>query len=117
MLGPQPDAGAVVEPQPSFLRLFRWDLQPFSLPQPLDALVIDLPPGLTQQCRDAAIAIATILPCQLDHVGDETLLVFSASGNMTLCRTVLTKHATGTAFRDAKPVTYKVNVVSSARRA
>ena len=60
--------------------------------------------SLTKQRCDAAIAISAILPGQFDHGGDETLLVFPASGNMTLCQTVLTEHATGTALRDAKTV-------------
>lgn len=68
-----------------FPPLLVWHLQPLPLPQPLDALVIDLPARLAQQGRNAAIAVTTILPGQLDHVGDETLLVSSAPGNMTLC--------------------------------
>jgi hypothetical protein len=36
---------------------------------------------------------------------------------MTLCGTVLSEHATSTAFGDAKPVTHKLDAVSSARRA
>jgi len=57
------------------------------------------------------------LPCQFDHVGHETLLVFPASGKMALCRTVLTKYTTGTAFRNTKPVAYQIYAVASARRA
>ena len=116
-LGPQTDAGAVVEPEPGLLRLFCRDLEPFSLPQPLNTLVVDLPASLTKKRGNAAIAVATILPCQFDHIGDETVLVFPASGYMALCRTVLTKHATGSAFGDAKTVTHPINAVASARRA
>jgi hypothetical protein len=36
---------------------------------------------------------------------------------MTLCGTVLSEHATSTAFGNAKPVTHKLDAVSSARRA
>ena len=117
ILWSQTDAGSVVEPQSGLLRLFRRDFEPLSLPQPFDTLVVDLPAGLTKQRGDAAIAVATILTCQLNHVGNETLLVFPALGNTTLCRTVLTEHATGTAFRNAKPVTHQINAVASARRA
>ena len=112
-----PDARPVIEPQPALLRLLLWDLQPLSLPRPLDALVIDRPAGLAQKRSNAAIAIATILPCQLDHVGNETRLVLPAFGNMTLGRTMLTENATGAALRYAKPVAYKVDAESSARRA
>jgi len=97
--------------------LFRRDLEPLSPPQPFDTFVVDLPASLTKQSRDTAIAVATILPCQLYHVGDETILVLPAPGNTTLCRTVLTKHATGAAFGNTKTVTHQVDAVASARRA
>ena len=97
--------------------MFCWDFKPLSLPQPFDTLVVNLPASLTKKRGDTAIAVSTILPCQFDHVGDETFLVFPASGNMALCRTVLTKHATGSAFGDAKTVTHSINAVASARRA
>ena len=47
------------------------------------------------------IAIVPILPSQFDHVGDEPLFVVPATRYMTLGGAMLTKSATGTAFRDA----------------
>ena len=47
-LGAQPDAGAVIEPEPDPLRLLAGHLQPLAPPQALDPLVVDLPAGVAQ---------------------------------------------------------------------
>jgi len=48
VLWPQPYAGSVVQPETSFLRLFHWHFQPLTPPQAFNALVIDLPAGISQ---------------------------------------------------------------------
>ena len=45
----QPDARPIIEPQTAFLGLLWRDLQPLTLPQAFDPLVIDLPARVTQQ--------------------------------------------------------------------
>ena len=52
VLGPEPDAGAVVQPQAAALWLPGRNLQPLASPDTLDPLVVDEPAGPTQQLRD-----------------------------------------------------------------
>ena len=97
-LGPQPDAGSVIEPQPGALGLLRGDLQPLASPDPLDALVVDQPVGLAQQLGNLTIAIAAILPSQLDDAGRQLLFVVTAPRDLALRRAMLPKSRTGTAL-------------------
>ena len=43
----EPNARSVVQPQPTALRLFLWNLQPLTAPQLFHALIIDLPTRVT----------------------------------------------------------------------
>ena len=62
------------------------NLQPLTLPDTLDPLVVDYPARLAQELGDLAIAIAAVLPGKLDNIGCETLLVVSASSRgVTRC--------------------------------
>ena len=79
VLRPEADAGSVVQPEPCLLRLFRWHLQPLPFPQPFDTAIADLPACVSQQCSNTAVAVAAVLPGQLDHVGHKPILVFPAS--------------------------------------
>lgn len=94
-LRPQPQSGAVIEPQPPPLGLFLWDLQPLTPPDPLDPLLVDQPAGCTQQRRDPAIAVAAILAGQLDDVGRERSLIVGRLRNLALRGPVLAKHPAG----------------------
>ncbi len=51
MFGPQPNAGAIVQPKPALPCLFLRDLKPFPPPDPLDALVIYVPASIVQRMR------------------------------------------------------------------
>ena len=66
--GPQPDARSVRQPEPSAFGLLPGDLQPLASPNPLDPLVVDQPASPAQQLGNLAIAVATILPGQLDDI-------------------------------------------------
>ena len=68
VLWPQPQAGSVIQPESPFLGLFHRYFQPLTSPQAFNALVIDLPAGISQQSRNPAISISTILSHQFDHV-------------------------------------------------
>ena len=97
MLGPQPDARAVRQPQPAALGLFGGNLQPLSPPDPLDALVVDDPAGrCSQQLRDLAVAVAAVLPRQFDDVGGQPLLVVTPLGRLALRRAMLSECRAGT---------------------
>jgi hypothetical protein len=73
VLGPQPNARSVGQPEPAALGLLMGNLQPLTLPDPLDPLVVDYPARLAQELGDLAIAIAAVLPGKLDNIGCETI--------------------------------------------
>ena len=116
-LGAQPDAGAVVQPQTVPLRLFGGHLQPLAPPQALDPLVVDLPAGIAQQGRDAAVAVTAVLAGQLDHVRDQAILVVTAARDAALGRAMLSQHPAGPPFRDPKPVADMIDARPPARGA
>src|SRR5438045_8479847 len=98
--GPQPDARPVTQPQASPLRLPGGDLQPLAPPDPLDPLVIDQPASPAQQLGDLAIAVAAILPRQLDDVGGQPRFVLTAPRDLALRRAMLPESRTSAALGD-----------------
>ena len=68
ILRPQPDGGPVGKPRPGALGFFQGNFQPLAPSDPLDLLVVDDPARLVQQLGDFAIAVASILPGELDNV-------------------------------------------------
>ena len=97
-LGPQPDARSVIQPETAALRLLGGDLQPLASPDPLDPLVVDQPAGPAQQLGDLAIAVAAILPGQLDDVGRQPLFIVTALRDLALRRAMLPERRTGAAL-------------------
>ena len=102
VLGPEPDTGAVVEPEATALRLPGRNLQPLASPDPLDPLVIDEPARPAQQLGYLAIAITAILPGQLDEISGQPLLIGTAMRDLALCRTMLAERRTGAALGDGQ---------------
>ena len=98
MLRPQPDARPVGEPKPPAFRLLLGDLQPLTLPDPLDPRVADQPAGITQQRSDLAVAIATVLPGQFDYVGRQPFRILSAPRDLTLRRAMPPERRTSAAL-------------------
>src|SRR5262249_20134571 len=68
LLRPQPNARSVGQPEPAALGLLMGNLQPLTLPDTLDPLVVDCPARLAQQRGDLAIAIAAVLAGKLDNI-------------------------------------------------
>ncbi len=68
------------------LGCFWGDLQPLTLPDPLDPRAADQPAGITQQRSDLAVAIAAVLPGQFDYVGRQPCRILSAPRDLTLRR-------------------------------
>ncbi len=77
MLGTQPHAGPVVEPQPPSRLLFLWNLQPFATPDPLYPIFANLPSIALQQRRNPTVAVAPILAGQLHDGPGESIFVFA----------------------------------------
>src|SRR5215213_8926884 len=79
VLGPQPQAGAVRQPEPATPGLLFGDLEPLAAPDPLHPLVVDHPAGRgPQQLGGLAVAVAAVLARKLDDVGRELFLVVPA---------------------------------------
>jgi len=117
VLGPKPDAGSVVEPKTTALWLPGWDLQPLASPDPFDPLVVDEPAGPAQQLGDLAIAVAAILPGQLDDVGGQPLLIISALRDPALRRAMLAESRTGAALGDGQLPSNMLDAGASTRGA
>jgi hypothetical protein len=58
--------------------LFHWHFKPLTSPKSFDTFVIYLPACISQQGGNPAIAISTVLACQLDHISDQTVFVGTA---------------------------------------
>jgi hypothetical protein len=101
-LGPQPHTGAVIQPEATALGLPGRNLQPLASPNPLHPLVVEEPAGPAQQLGDLAIAVAAILPSQLDNVGRQPLFVLTALRYLALCRAMLAERRTGAALGDGQ---------------
>jgi hypothetical protein len=86
--------------QPNATALFIYrNLQPLTPPQAFNALVIDLSAWFAQQCRNSPIAVTTILPCQINGVGNQLGFNREPLGHAALCRSMLVNDATNPAFR------------------
>ena len=81
-LGTQPNARAIVEPQPATWLLSLRNFQPFAPPDALYPIVANPPSRTLQQHRNATIAIAAILAGQPDDCLGQRIFVVS------LCRPV-----------------------------
>jgi hypothetical protein len=113
---PQPDARPVGEPKPPAFRLLLGDLQPLTLPDPLDARIADQPAGIPQQRSDLAVAIAAVLPGQFDYVGRQPFRILSAPRDLTLRRAMLPERRTSAALGDMQMISDMLNAGSATRR-
>jgi hypothetical protein len=95
---PEPDTGAIVEPQPPALRLPLRHLEPLASPDPLDPLAVHCPPRVAQQGGDTSIAIATILLGQSDDVLGQRLLVVRPARYLAMGRPMLSEHLANPSF-------------------
>src|ERR1700687_504640 len=99
---------------------FGWragSLQPLASPDPLDPLVVNQPAGPAQQLGDLAIAIAAILPGQLDDVVRQPILIVTAPRDLSLRRTVLPERRTGTALRNRQHASNMLDAGAATRGA
>jgi hypothetical protein len=102
VLGPEPNAGAVVQPEAAALRLPSRNLEPLASPDPLHPLVVDEPAGAAQQFGDLAIAIAPIPLGQLDNVRRQPVFIVTALRDLALRRAMLAERRAGTTLGDGQ---------------
>ena len=101
-LGPEPDARTVVQPEPSTLRLLLRNLKPFTSPDPLNSLVVDVPTKSAEQRGDPAIAIPAILGGQVDDIPGQPFLISGWLQLSTLCCTWLIEDLAGSTLCNAE---------------
>jgi hypothetical protein len=117
MLRSQADARTIRQPQTTSFGLLLGNLQPLTSPNPLDPFVVHNPASVAKQGCDFAVAVATILPGELDDVGRQPLLVVAALRRLALCRAVLAERRTGATLGDAKLTTNMLDADTATRRA
>src|SRR5947208_6184080 len=107
----------VIQPQTPALGLFGRDLQPLAPPDPLDPLIVDQPAGPAQQLGDLAIAVAAILPRQLDDVGGQPRFVLTAPRDLALRRAMLPESRTSAALGDRQHASNMLDAGAATRGA
>src|SRR5258708_4048671 len=117
VLGPEPNARSVIQPETAAFRLLGRDLQPLASPDPLDPLVIDQPAGLPQQLGDLTISVAAILPDQIDDPGRQSLFVVTAPRDFALRRAMLAERRTSTALGNRQRPSYMLDAGAATRGA
>ena len=100
VLGTQPDARSVIEPQPAALGLLPWNLQSFAQPDPFDPFVVDQPARVPQQRRDLAVAVTAIATGEFNNIGGQPFFVFTAPRGPPLCRAMLPERRTSATLGD-----------------
>lgn len=89
VLGPQPDTGSVIEPEPPAFGLLLWNLEPLSTPDTLYPFVVHRPASSMQHRRDPTIAIPAILSGKFDDVCGQSRFIFTGLGSFALGGSVL----------------------------
>src|SRR6516162_2810425 len=117
LLRPQPNARSGGQPEPAALGLLMGNLQPLTLPDTLDPLVVDCPARLAQQRGHLAIAVAAVLPGKLDNIGGETLLVVTTARDLALRRAMLPERRTGATLGDMQLRSHLLNAGTATRGA
>src|SRR5262249_39147971 len=89
--------------QPPLFPLLSRHFQPLLPPEPVDALAVDAPALPPQQRPDAPVAVARVLPDQLQHPGHQPpFLLGGFLPWLPLRRALLPQHAAGAALADAE---------------
>ena len=114
---PKTDARSVIKPQPPALGLFGGNLQTLAPPDPLDPLVIDLPPRPAQERRDLAVAVAAIETGEFNDVGGQPLLVFRAPRRLALGRAMLAERRASATLGDMQVMADMLDTGTPARGA
>ena len=117
ILGPQPDARSVIQPQSSSLGLLLRHLQALTPPDTLNPFAVHHPSRSAQQCRNPAIAIATILARQCYDVLGELIFVICPARHLALRRPMLASHPADPPFGYCQLASHMIDAAPSPRRA
>src|SRR3954471_20631220 len=97
----EPDARAVVEPQPGAWLVFLGNLQPLATPDALHPILAHMPARDLEQGGDPPVAVAAILGSKGHDGSGKRVLVSSDSGNVPLRPSRLADDPAGLALREA----------------
>src|SRR5262249_1531469 len=103
--------------EPAALGLLMGNLQPLTLPDTLDPLVVDCPARLAQQRGDLAIAIAAVLPGKLDNIGGGAAPAGPTPRGLALRRAMLPERRTGATLGDMQLRSHLLNAGTATRGA
>src|SRR6185503_16822100 len=120
VIGPlrsEPDARAVVEPEPPALGLLLWYFQPFPPPDAIHALDAHVPALVEEQAADAPVAIAPVPGRQPHDRLRQSCFVSANSLLSTLRRARLTDNRTRAALRNGELRAHVVHARPLAGRA
>ena len=107
----------IIEPEPPLLWLFHWHFKPLASPQAFHTFVIHLPACISQQSSNSAVAISTVLACQLNHIRDQAFFVCPSAWQSALCGSMLAQNATNPSFRNLELTTHMIDTGSPTRGA
>jgi hypothetical protein len=96
----QPNAGAVVEPQPPSRLLPFGYFKPLTAPDPLDAITTNLPTSLAKKRVDPTIAVTPVLRRQRDYRSRQRIFISPGDGGVWLRPAWLADDPAGMAFRE-----------------
>jgi len=96
----QPNAGAVIEPQPPSRLLPFGYFKPLTESDPLDAITANLPASFLKQRCDPTTAIASILRSQRDNRSRQRIFISPDDGGVSLRPAWLADDPAGMAFRE-----------------
>ena len=99
-LWPQPNARAVVQPQPASGALFLRDSQALPAPDAAHPVRANVPACISKQGRDPAVAVTAILRSKRNDGAGEAIFVSTNSGDVSLRSPRLADDAAGPAFRE-----------------
>ena len=91
-------AGTVVEPEACPLWLAIRDLEPFTAPDPFDALRVHFLAVAPGHRHDPTVAIAPVPESHRDNGGRQSGLVLDQDGDLALRRTMLAQNTASDAF-------------------
>ena len=109
MLGTQPDARSVGQPEPTSLGLLLRDLQPLATPDALNPILANLDPALVEQRRHPAIAVTAILRSEFDDVVGQLIFLGLLRGDVSLRPSRLPDDPAGLSLAQPVPVPSRLN--------
>ena len=93
VLGSEPHAGAVVQPESPLLGLFTRNFEPLQTPDACHPLDVHCPTGRLQHRRDPTIAVTAVLGGECHDVSGKRRIIGPPLRRLSLGRTVLPQHA------------------------